>query len=87
MSIFHFFKILFIEKTDFYNFYELSIILPKYYILLQNPGNYVFLLLWLVLPESKIKGAEDCCSLNTIHEEAFLAAFPVSNGENQVTNT
>jgi hypothetical protein len=44
-----------------------------------------FLLLWLVLPKSKIKVAKMCCSLITIHEKAFLAAFPVSNGENLST--
>jgi len=43
-------------------------------------GNHVFLFFWLVLPESKIKGAEVCCSSVTIHEAAFLAAFPVLIG-------
>jgi len=42
MSNFHFFKILFIEKKDFYEFYNLLTLLTKDYILLQNPGNYMF---------------------------------------------
>jgi hypothetical protein len=55
MSIFHFFKILFIEKRIFYEFYDLSIILPKDYILLQNPGIYVFFVTLVGSPRIKNK--------------------------------
>jgi len=55
MSIFHFFKILFIEKTDFYESYDLSIILPKDYILLQTLGNHVFFITLVGSPRIKNK--------------------------------